>query len=155
MPETPERYDLPEPKKSRPFVRLIDNPVQTQPNLTLHRIEISDSHGQVIGNISMLERKKSGKHGDFERETVAIIKQINLAEQFIGKGFGKAAYLELLKILGDTPLVSGSTGQDSNKIWESLVRDGLADHDESEGTRKVKRYVSRPEAIKQYLKNKG
>ena len=153
MPETPEQYDLPEPKKSRPVVYLVDKPVETQPNLILHRIEILDSQNQVIGNISVLERKKSGKPGDFKRETVAMIKQIDLAEQFIGKGFGKAAYLELLKMLRDTPLVSASTNQDSNKIWESLVRDGLAEYDEPEGKQEVKRYVSKPEAIRRYFEN--
>lgn len=153
MLESPEQHITSESKKSKPIVHLVDRPVKTQHNLVLHKIEILDSGNQVIGAISMLERVKSDKDqpGDFKRESVAMIKQIDLHEPFIGKGYGKAAYLELLKILGDTPLVSASTNKFSDRVWESLVRQGFAEYDELEGKQETRRYVSKPEAVKQYF----
>jgi len=155
MPKNPEQHTIPRSEKLRPHVNLVDDPIETQHDIVAHDISILDSTNQVIGNISMVERKKSDKDkpGDFKRETLAIIKKITLKELFIGKGFGKAAYLELLKMLGDTPLVSGSANELSNRVWESLIKDGLAEYDETEIIQGKRRYVSKPEAVKQYFKN--
>lgn len=151
-----ESLSISESQKIRPAVRLIDHPLNVvenlRPFLSKHDIEIMDSQNNVIGKIILSKKLKSDKP-DHPRPRGAWIDEIRLEQGYTGKGFGKAAYLELLKSLGDMPLISATLNDFSTPIWESLVRDGLAEKEylESNGQQKMVGYVSLPETIKAKL----
>lgn len=57
----------------------------------------------------------------------AMINMIRITENdFLNKWFGRAAYLEILKYLGDTQLQSGKLTPKTRKVWEWLVEKGVA-----------------------------
>jgi hypothetical protein len=138
--------------KIRPVVHLIDYPLEVPKKLskllTRHKLQIIDVDNTNIGFI-ILDKNLDSEKPFISRKRVAIIEEIELQEPYIGKGYGKAAYLELLKILGDLPLQSWNINDDSKTIWLSLVRDGLAQEDfiEIKGKKKMIGYVSIPAAV--------
>lgn len=101
----------------------------------------------------ILTKKLASDKPDHPRPRVAMIEEIILEQPYIGKGFGKSAYLELLKSLGEMPLMSSNLNDFSTPIWESLVRDGLAQEEylEVDGQNKMVGYVSIPQAVKAKL----
>lgn len=141
---------------TRPFVQIVDHPLEVEesqrPYLSKHNIEIFDSQHTLIGGITLRKNLQSDKP-DHPRPRVAMIDEIHLEQPYIGKGFGKSAYLELLKFLGDMPLMSANTNDFSVNIWQSLVRDGLAEEEyiELDGQRKMVGYISLPDAVKSKL----
>lgn len=145
-----------ESQKTRPVVRFVDHPIEVgeelRPYASKHHIEIFDAQNNLIGKM-ILRKKLASDKPNYPRPRVAMIEEIILEQPYIGKGFGKAAYLELLKSLGDMPLMSANLNDFSTPIWESLVRDGLAQEEylEVDGQRKMVGYVSIPEAVKAKL----
>ncbi len=144
----------PESGSTRQLVHLVDHPIEVEelykPYVSKHDIEIFDSEDKLIGHIKLRRGLKSD-HPDSVRPKNAMIEEIILGDPYIGKGFGKAAYIELLKFLGDTPLLSGVLNHNSAKIWESLVHDGLAKEEHLDGYGQPDGYVSLPEAVKAKL----
>lgn len=158
MRETPEQ--IPPEAKIRPFVRLeyssneATNKDGSDGNITRQDIEIFDSTNTSIGSISLEIEIAPDKPDSSNAQILVIV----IDTKFYGKGFGKSAYLELLKYLGNIPLVSGVINNNSTPIWESLVRDGLAIKEcvGVDGKPKSVSYKSIPEAVKQYFsENKG
>jgi hypothetical protein len=154
MSERPEHNGSSESKKTRPVVRLVDysRPVENEsgPHFENHNIDIFDTNGNAIGSLKLEIRVNDDQKS-------ARIYEITLKPEFIGKSFGKAAYLELLKFLGDTPLISSTNHLNdySTKIWESLIRDGLAEEEyiEVEDQSKLVGYRSIPKEVKQHFNN--
>lgn len=147
---------LSESQKTRPTVRFVDHPIEVgeelRPYTSKHNIEIFDSQNNLIGKM-ILRKKLASDKPDHPRPRVVMIEEIILEQPYIGKGFGKSAYLELLKSLGDMPLMSANLNDFSTPIWESLVRDGLAQEEylEVDGQRKMVGYVSIPQAVRAKL----
>lgn len=154
---TPERsISSPDQNRIRPIVQLIDHPREVEeslrPYVSLHDIDII-SGSQQVGVLKLKKTLKSDRP-DHPRPRVAMIEEIRLENtNDIGKGYGKATYLELLKSLGDMPLMSAIINDFSEAIWKSLVRDGLAEEDfiEVNGQRKMVGYISLPEVVRAKL----
>ena len=56
---------------------------------------------------------------------LAYVGSIQIREEFRGKGFGKATYIEVLKSLNGIQLKSSTLNEKSRGIWEWLVRNGI------------------------------
>jgi len=111
-------------------------------------IKVLDAANNPIGSLTLRVNIPDSWNGTVRN--VARVSEINIDAPYVGKGFGKATYLEILKFLGDMPLQSGSINDNSIGIWESLVRDGLAEREytQDEGGEKQVRYISRPDIVK-------
>lgn len=146
--------------KKRPFVRLVAYPDQVSDEekdyVRKFKMNIVDSNTYAIGSILLsvvLTKKVKGKR----RERYATIRDIKLKNEhdnnYLGKHYGKAAYLRLLEFLGDIPLHSGERNKYSTRVWDSLVRDGLAEpvYFKYGGIPIIGYYTSLPGAVKTKL----
>lgn len=126
-PEIQPHFASNEPK-SHPYVRLDIN--ETLPvgakvgRMSTQAIAIYDQQNRLLGGLSLrVNQARPGSH----EPAKAVIDNIQLGREYQGLGYGKATYLELLKHLDRTVLQSGALNENSEKIWKSLVNDGLAE----------------------------
>ena len=147
--------ETPTPVKTYPAIKLIErqlpSPEGWERFSTSHEVQILNKEQHTVGVIKL---EKGLPVSGETSHTMAWIRDITIEKAYRQKGYGKAAYVELLKFLGDMPLHSGLLNSDaSGYIWESLVRDGLAHEEYVEigGEVRLVGYVSVPEVVKSKL----
>ena len=126
QPHTSEYYErILNPEKKLPQVELYQfqksATLPAKGTLTVNRFQILDPKARkTIGELSLDISSPADK------KRSATLGNISLRSTYIGKGYGKATYLELLKHLGETKLLSGEINEKSRKIWEWLKERGMA-----------------------------
>jgi GNAT superfamily N-acetyltransferase len=103
-----------------PEVRFIQGRSSIIEGKKYQEIEVSDEHGAVIGELTLETQSDSA---------AACIADIKLADAYVGKGFGRATYLELIANLSSKglKLISGSeVSRQAVPVWEWLVEKGIA-----------------------------
>jgi hypothetical protein len=151
-------------EKQRPTVFLKETKKEKTFNSFIKAyLDIVGSDGKKLGSLELQLQFSWPQVRDIWHQTPAneitaspeeaMITTITIDKEDRGKGYGKSAYLQLLKLLDNTPLISGNTltggsgGENgSYQIWQSLTRDGLAVEIKKDG--EVVSFISVPEGYK-------
>lgn len=95
------------------------------PNIPTKFFDIQLTDGTKIGGLALQEPDEAHR----------FIRTIKLYDSYLDQGYGRATYLEILKLLpeGVQLRTEGSLSHDSFKIWQRLVAEGLAERLDKDG----------------------
>lgn len=119
-PLEPSFYNLPEVG-----IELIAPNRESKGTFKSQDLLIKDKHGEVIGHATVnVSRPKTG-------EPEAYLNTISINEELRGQGYGygKAAYLEIIKMLAGIKLKTKNNfglSRGTFKVWEWLCLNGIA-----------------------------
>lgn len=94
---------------------------QSRGTMKSEKLIIRNEQGEEIGTATLnISNPPKG-------ESSAYLNTIEINEELRGQGYGKSAYIEIIKMLGGVKLKSGfQLSRGSEKVWEWLATNGLA-----------------------------
>ncbi|OGZ68671.1 MAG: hypothetical protein A3D44_04125 [Candidatus Staskawiczbacteria bacterium RIFCSPHIGHO2_02_FULL_42_22] len=112
----PESYGLP-----KVIIEIQQPKKESKGTFKSQKLIIKNEQNEEIGTATL--NISSPKKG----EASAYLNTINIKEELRGRGYGKSAYLEIIKLLGSVKLKSGfGLSRGTKKIWDWLLLNGLA-----------------------------